>query len=61
MSKSKIKSTIKGVEKIFINRPYPKYAPTISCTLEPELERLATEEWFRNICQLCLQGHYSLG
>lgn len=51
MSKSKIKSKIKGVEKLFINRPYPKYAPTISCTLEPELERLATEEWFRNICR----------
>lgn len=51
MSKSKIKSTIKGVEKLFINRPDPKWAPTISCTLEPELERLATEEWFRDICR----------
>lgn len=43
-------SKIKGVEKLFINRPDPKCPPTISCTLEPELERLATEEWFKNIC-----------
>lgn len=45
------KSKIKGVEKLFINRSEPKCAPIISCTLEPELERLATEEWFRNICR----------
>lgn len=51
MSKSKLMCKIKGVEKLFINRPDPKCAPTISCTLEPELERLATEEWFRNICR----------
>ena len=51
MSKSKITSNIKGVEKLFINRPDPKCAPIISCTLKPELERLATEEWFRNICR----------
>ena len=42
MSKSEITSNIKGVEKLFINRPDPKCAPIISCTLKPELERLAT-------------------
>ena len=47
MSKSEITSNIKGVEKLFINRPDPKCAPIISCTIEPELERLATEVWFR--------------
>lgn len=51
MSESKIMCKIKGVEKLFINRPDPKCAPFISCTLELELERLATEEWFRDICR----------
>ena len=50
MLKSKIKK-IKGIESISVYSLNMNVIPSISCTLEPEIERLANKEWFQIICK----------
>lgn len=48
------KSSIKGINKMFIiNQDYLNIglSSIITCTLEPNLEKLSNEEWFIRICK----------
>ena len=46
-----LKSKIKGIESISVYSLNMNVIPSISCTLEPEIERLANKEWFQIICK----------